>query len=77
MSNARQVRSERNDSVDALCFRHLGTTAGGVVEQTYALNRGLAALCGPSGILPEGTLVTLPDATAALTQTDSTVHLWD
>ncbi|MGQ4828216.1 tail protein X, partial [Enterococcus faecalis] len=30
------------DTLDLICWRELGTTTGGVVEQAYALNPGLA-----------------------------------
>lgn len=66
-----QVRSLQGDTVDQLCWRHLGVTSG-VVEQTYALNRGLAAL-GP--VLPSGTPVHLPEAKTQPVKT--TVQLWD
>jgi phage tail protein X len=71
-----QVRSLEGDTLDALCHRHLGTTSGCVVAQAYGLNRGLAAQCGPSGIVPTGTLVTLPDPSNQTTAT-SVVTLWD
>lgn len=51
------VRAQQGDTVDQLCQRHLGTTAG-VTEVTYTLNPGIAAL-GP--VLPLGLLVTLPE----------------
>ena len=35
------VRTQQGDTVDQLCLRHLGQTAG-VTEATYALNPGLA-----------------------------------
>ena len=67
-----QVRSLQGDTVDVLCWRHLGVTSG-AVEQTYAKNPGLASL-GP--VLPSGTLVELPEAnTQSVKQT--TVQLWD
>lgn len=49
------VRSLQGDSVDALCWRHLGRTDGVVVE-TLRINPGLADL-GP--ILPVGVAVQL------------------
>lgn len=66
------VRSIQGDTVDQLCWRHLGRTAG-VTEQTYALNPGLAAI-GP--VLPNGTPVTLPDL-ADLPAESASVKLWD
>lgn len=70
------VTALEGDTVDLLCHRHLRTTAGGVVEATYAINPGLAAL---GVFLPMGTLVTLPDVKSpskTTTQT-GTVTLWD
>ena len=62
-----QVRTGQNDTLDLLCWRHLGITAG-VVEAALQLNPGLA---GHGPILPQGILVTLPDATT-VSQTDTT-----
>jgi phage tail protein X len=66
------VRAQQNDTIDALCWRHYGRTAG-VTEAVLEANPGLADL-GP--ILPQGVLVNLPEAqtTAAVRQT---VNLWD
>ena len=66
-----QVRTHQHDTLDALCWRHLGRT-GGVVEAALELNPGLAA---PGPVLPMGTLVTLP--TTPITTTRATVQLWD
>lgn len=66
-----QVRAIQGDTVDLLCQRHLGQTAQ-ITEQVLAENPGIAAL-GP--ILPNGTLVTLPDAAPA--KTTQLVQLWD
>lgn len=66
------VQAQQGDTVDMLCLRHLGTTAG-VTEATYALNPGLAAL-GP--VLPLGRRVTLPDPPTAPTA-PKTISLWD
>lgn len=65
------VRSQQGDTVDLICYRHYGYTAG-VTEQVLEANPGLAAL-GP--ILPLGTVVTLPDV--AEKQSDSVINLWD
>jgi phage tail protein X len=66
------VTAMQGDTVDELCFRHLGTTAGGVVESTYSMNFGLAEL-GP--VLPAGTQVELPEK--PVTQTNiSTLQLF-
>ena len=37
-----QVRTHQHDTLDALCWRHLGRTEG-VVEAALELNPGLAA----------------------------------
>ena len=66
------VRTQQGDTVDQLCLRHLGQTAG-VTEATYALNPGLAAL-GPT--LPLGLRVRLPDPPTAPTASHI-VQLWD
>lgn len=61
----------QGDTVDLLCLRHLGRTAG-VTEAVYAINPGLAAL-GP--VLPIGIPVDLPE-TVARAQTPL-LQLWD
>ncbi|ATO31577.1 tail protein X [Dickeya dianthicola] len=66
-----QVRAQQHDTVDALCWRHYGRTAG-LTEQVLAINPGLADI-GP--ILPHGLLVELPDVALAATQ--ETLQLWD
>lgn len=66
------VRAQQGDTVDQLCLRHLGTTAG-VTEAVYALNPGLAAL-GAS--LPLGQRVLLPDKPTSAAAS-KTVSLWD
>lgn len=64
----------QGDTLDRICWRVLGTTEGGVVEQAYALNPGLAAL---GTTLPEGTPVTLPDPPPAAAVALQTINLWD
>jgi len=64
------VRALQHDCLDALCWRHLGRTAG-VVEATLDANPGLARLAAD---LPAGHLVHLlapPTAARAL------IQLWD
>jgi len=61
------------ETVDAICWRVLGRTAG-VTEQVLGLNPGLAAL-GPR--LPGGTVVILPDAISAASATIDIVQLWE
>lgn len=61
----------QDETLDALCFRVLGQTAG-VVEQTLELNPGLA---GHGAALPHGTPVELPDV--AEQPQKPMVQLWD
>ena len=51
-----QVRSVQGDTVDLICWRTYGRTAG-ITEQVLEANPGLADL---GAELPIGTLVTLP-----------------
>lgn len=66
-----QAIANDHDTVDQLCWRHLGRTHG-VVEATLALNPGLA---DHGAQLPGGTVVQLANVT--ITQTRTTVQLWD
>lgn len=66
------VRARQGDTIDQLCWRHLGTTRD-VVEQTLELNPRLADI-GP--VLPHGTIVELPDAPITA-PASPTVSLWD
>lgn len=65
------VRAHQGDTVDTLCWRHLGSSAA--VETTLELNPGLAAL-GP--VLPAGTPVVLPTAQPAAAGKKH-LQLWD
>lgn len=66
------VHAHQNDTVDALCWRHLGET-NDVVEQVYEMNPELLSQ-GP--VLKHGTVVVLPDAVRRVS-TVETVKLWD
>lgn len=68
-----QAVAEAGETVDAVCWRMLGRTDG-VTEQVLALNSGLAAL-GP--LLPEGTMIDLPEVAEAAPPVRETVRLWD
>ena len=52
-----RVRAQQGDTVDAICQRVYGRTAG-VTEAVLEANPGLADL-GP--VLPHGTVIDLPD----------------
>jgi len=65
------VYAHQNETLDHLCHRVLGRTAG-VTEQVLDLNPGLADL-GPA--LPEGTPIKLP-MEPLRTQRIDTVQLW-
>lgn len=69
---ANPVRTQQNDSVDALCWRHYGRTAG-VTEAVLAANPGLADH-GP--LLPQGLVVNMPEAQASAPQRQM-VNLWN
>jgi phage tail protein X len=65
------VRAHQGETLDQLCYRVLGSTAG-VTERALKMNPGLADL-GP--ILPHGTLVKLPEEQPTPVVVD-TVQLW-
>ncbi|MBK1874579.1 tail protein X [Marinobacter sp. 1-3A] len=65
------VRAIQGDTVDRICYRFYGYTAG-VTEAVYQANPGLADL-GP--VLPTGTLVRMPEV--AEQPTTTTVQLWE
>lgn len=66
------VRTNQNDTVDALCWRFYGRTAG-ITEAVLEANPGLADY-GP--ILPQGLVVNMPEAQASAPQRQM-VQLWD
>lgn len=66
------VIANQGDTVDAICWRYYGRTAG-VTEAALDANPGLADL-GP--VIPHGTAVTLPDA-APQAEQRQVVNLWD
>ncbi|RPE74618.1 tail protein X [Vulcaniibacterium tengchongense] len=69
-----RVYARQGDTLDLLCWRHLGHTAG-VVEQALEMNPGL---CEHGPVLPHGTPVDLPEITAtASAVTRPLVQLWD
>lgn len=66
------IRAQQNDTVDGMCWRHYGRTAG-VTEAVLEANPGLADH-GPT--LPQGLLVQMPEALAAAPQRQM-MNLWD
>ena len=67
------VRANQGDTLDAICYRVYGRTAG-VTEAALASNNGLADL-GP--VLPAGTVITLPEPADAVQPSVDLVQLWD
>ncbi|MFV3316456.1 tail protein X [Pseudomonas sp. NY15374] len=67
-----QRRTQQHDTVDALCWRHYGRTAG-VVEAVLDANPGLA---DHGAVLPAGLLITLPELQTAAPERPM-VNLWD
>lgn len=65
--------ARQGDTLDLICWRHLGATAE-VTEQAYELNRDLAN-AGP--VLAEGAAIVLPDVVPAAASLRETVNLWD
>lgn len=69
-----RVHAHQGDTLDALCYRHLGTTTG-VVEKALELNPGLA---DQGTVLPHGLAVELPDYIAAAVPAQrALIQLWD
>lgn len=66
------TRAHQGDTIDAICWRFYGRTAG-VVEQVLDANPGLANH-GP--VLPNGTLINMPEAATQPAQRQL-VNLWD
>ncbi|MCU1717419.1 tail protein X [Pseudomonas sp. 5P_3.1_Bac2] len=66
------VQAHQGDTVDSLCWRHYGRTAG-VVEAVLLANPGLADF---GVIVPHGTQVQMPQAVTPAQQRQ-VVNLWD
>jgi len=66
------IRTKQNDTVDAICWRFYGRTAG-VTEAVLEANPGLAEH-GP--ILPQGLVVNMPEAQTSAPQRQM-VQLWN
>jgi len=67
-----QVMAQQNDTLDLLCWRHLGST-NGVVEQALQMNPGIASL---GALLPMGMIVSLPTQPPKA-NTIQMINLWD
>lgn len=66
------VTAQQGDTLDAICYRHLGQTAE-LTEQALQLNPGISAL-GP--VIPMGTQITLPDQRTEQSRSNI-IQLWD
>lgn len=66
------VIAQQGDTVDAICWRYYGRTAG-VTEAVLEANPGLAE---QGAIIPHGTAVHLPDVPAS-TENHRVIQLWD
>ena len=68
-----KITAQEGDTLDLICWRTFGKTAG-VVEQALLENPSSGAL-GP--VLPIGTIVVLPDIAPETSDKRVTVPLWD
>lgn len=68
-----RVRAQAGDTVDALCWRHLGRTLS-VTEAVLGANPGLAAV---AVTLPAGHPVDIPDNIMDSRATTRVYRLWD
>ncbi|WP_368540830.1 tail protein X [Enterobacter soli] len=66
-----KIYAMQGDTLDAVCARYYGRTAG-VVETVLKANSGLAEL---GVILPHGTPVEMPEVDSAPTK--ESINLWD
>ena len=65
------ARTQQNDTVDSLCWRHYGRTLA-VVESVLQANPGLAKL---GLVLPQGLEVVMPELAAPAAK--PMIQLWD
>lgn len=68
-----RVHAQQGDTLDRLCWRHLGRTAG-VVEAALNANPGIADL---GAVLPHGTAIELPEPAAVAPAQRPLIQLWD
>ncbi|AZZ98014.1 tail protein X [Pseudoalteromonas sp. R3] len=71
MSATQAVYSAQGDTVDAICYRHYGSTAG-ITEQVISANAHIAKL---PPVLPTNTLVVLPELSRLASP--NLIKLWD
>ncbi|MEC4090147.1 tail protein X [Pseudoalteromonas rubra] len=71
MSATQAVYSAQGDTVDAICYRHYGSTTG-ITEQVIGANPHIANL---PPVLPTNTLVMLPEISRPASPT--LIKLWD
>lgn len=68
---SKTITTQQGDTLDLICWRHYGRSAG-AVEPVLKANPGLAA---KGLVLPFGTSILLPELT--FTDAVKTVSLWD
>lgn len=68
-----RVHALQGDTLDRLCWRHLGGTAG-VLEAALEANPGLATL---GAVLPHGTPAELPEPATTAPARRALLQLWD
>ncbi|SMC24171.1 P2-like prophage tail protein X [Andreprevotia lacus DSM 23236] len=66
-----QVYAKQGDTLDMICQRYFGRTAG-ITEQVLAANRGVAEL---GAVLPLGQVIQLPDQAPQAQR--AVIQLWD
>lgn len=67
------VKALQGDTLDLVCYRHYGKTAG-VTEAVLSANPGL---CEGGPLLTAGQVITLPELAADTENKAEIVQLWD
>lgn len=68
-----RVHARQGDTLDQICWRHLGRTSG-VLEAALEANPGVASL---GEVLPHGTAIDLPEPSQAAPAAAALIQLWD
>lgn len=68
-----QYVTKQGDMIDAVCFKHYGTTSRGVVEAVLEANIGLA---DEGATLDPGIVIVLPDFGGNEKESDQPIRLW-